>query len=99
MYDLNDNPISSGQITCTGNDFTVLSVKADCRSGYVLRAEAADLNVEARRAGAADWTDLIADALPLDPWNGSRETFEVRVSGEIVAARQLTEARIIVEPV
>jgi hypothetical protein len=98
MYDLNDNPISSGQITCTGDDFTVLSIKADCRTNYVLRA-VGELTIEARHSDGDGWTDLIADSIDIGAWNGSRETFEVRVSGEIVAARQLTEARLIVEPV
>lgn len=99
MYDLNDNPISSGQIAVSGFGFGAFSVRADCRAGYVLRAEADNLTITARRLGDTPWTNIIAGALDLSAWNGARETFEVRVSGAMVSARTLREARIVVEPV
>ncbi|HEX8637667.1 MAG TPA: hypothetical protein VF692_06380 [Pyrinomonadaceae bacterium] len=99
MYDLNDNPISTGQIAVSGFGFGAFSVKADCRSGYILRAEAESLTITARRLGDEAWTNLITGSIDLSAFDGARETFEVRVSGSVVSARTLREARLIVEPV
>lgn len=101
MYDLNDNPIAAGQIAVTGFGYGAFSVRVDCRTGFVLRAGGGDMLVEARRLdvgdGDVEWTNLITGAIDLGAWNGSRETFEVRISGTPVAARTLREARLIVE--
>lgn len=99
MYDLNDNPISTGQISVSGFGFGAFSVKADCRTGYVLRAEGDSLTITARRLGDTPWTNIITGSIDLSAWNGTRETFEVRVSGSMVSARTLREARLVIEPV
>lgn len=99
MYDLNDNPIATGQIAVSGFGFGAFSIKADCRAGYVLRAEAESLTITARKLGDSAWTNLIDSAIDLSAYDSARETFEVRVSGSVVSARTLREARLIVEPV
>ena len=99
MYDLDDNPLANGSISVESAGFADLQIKADCRAGYVLRAKSAvdDLSIEGKHAGAGAFTNLETGSIDLSPWNGSREIFDIRLTGETVTARTLRAVVLSVE--
>ena len=106
MYDLDDNPLANGSLSVESAGSAVIKIKIDCRAGYILRvaAPSAHLTIEGRftknlpNQAGSDWTDLEQGAIDLSSWNGSRETFEIRLTGESVEARTLETVVLSVEP-
>lgn len=64
-------------------------IRIDCLTGKTLMASVvSDLAVTARLYGSADaFTDLESTGLDLSPYNGTRQTFEVRIVAASVSRR------------
>lgn len=91
MYDLNESPLANGSVSVFSGGQTALSLRADCRAGYFLRVKtsAGGVTVEGRHSGDTVWTNLETGEIDLSEWNGTRQTFEIRLSGAEVSARAL----------
>lgn len=90
MYDLEDNPLANGSVSVESGATVELSVKIDCRTNYALRLKnTSTLIVEGKHLGAPTWTNLGTSEIDLSDWNGSRETFNIRISGADVETRTL----------
>lgn len=88
MYDLDDNPLTNNSISVESGGITDLQIKIDCRTGYVLLVKnpVEIVAVNARHNSENVFTDLETDSIDLSPWNGSREIFDIRLTGGIVSA-------------
>lgn len=93
IFDLNNNRIFSGGIALESEEAKILSVRLDCRTGYVLSAES-PMTVEARLAGDTPWVDIKTSPISLTTWNGTRQTFEIRVTAGSTTTRERHEVRI-----
>jgi hypothetical protein len=90
IYDLNDNPLSSGELTVESGEVKTLTVKIDCEPNQFLRAETVfDLAVEGKQQSESSYTDLEAAGLNLTTWQGARETFLIRLTAGTVT--EITE--------
>ena len=99
MYDLDDNPLTNNAISVESGGVTNLQVKIDCRSGYVLRVKnpVEIVAVNAKHSSENIYTDLETDSIDLGGWNGSREVFDIRLTGGDVSARNLKTVVLSVE--
>lgn len=87
IYDTEDNPISSYTMSVYSGAAPVLQVRADCRAGYELSCETvADLAVEARKLGDTDWINIETTPIDLAEYEGTRQTFEIRLTAGVVSA-------------
>lgn len=98
IFDLNNNRIFSGGIAFESEEAKILSIRLDCRTGYVLSAES-PMTVEARLSGDTSWINIKASPISLSPWDGTRQIFEVRVTAGSTTARERHEVRIRNRPV
>lgn len=86
FYDLNNNPLVSSQIDLAPGEQTLFYLRVDCVTGKHLRVEFQDMAqslIEAQITGV-DWTDLSGAGIALDTWNGTRQTFAVRITADDV---------------
>ncbi len=86
IYDLDNNPLSSSFLDIKSNQLQEISVRIDCAAPEVLRCDdIPELTVTGKHIDQTDWTDLETTGLDLSEWNGSRETFQIRLqAGEIL---------------
>ena len=99
MYDLDDNPLANGSVSVGSGGVTNLQIKIDCRSGYILRVKnpVEIVGVSAKHISEDSYTDLETDSIELSQWNGSREIFDIRLTGDAVTARTLKTVILSVE--
>ena len=99
MYDLDNNPLANGSVSVGSGSVTNLQIKIDCRSGYILRVKnpVEVVAVNAKHTSEDSYTDLETDSIDLSPWNGSREIFDIRLTGDEVSARTLKTVILSVE--
>lgn len=92
-----DTNISSYQISIPSNTSVILTRNIRCESGYQLTSETvSDLTVEARHGSSGSWTNLESSALDLSTWNGSTESFQIRLTAATVASRTLKNFNLII---
>jgi len=88
IYDLSDNPITSFRFALVSAGVATLSVKIDCKTDYRLTCDVtANITVEGRKSGDVSWVNLESSFIDLSPYNGTRQTFEIRLTGASVLAR------------
>ncbi len=84
IFDLNDNPLSSGQISETLGTSQTITIRVECRANYFLRAQTiADFTIEGRKVGDSTWIDLETTGIALTPFAGTKQNFEIRLTGAI----------------
>lgn len=83
IYDTSNNPLYSTSLTIKGDaGVATASVRVDCATGRRLTGSTVDLlTVEAKHSASAIWTDIEAGAIDLGTWNGTRQTFQIRLTG------------------
>jgi hypothetical protein len=90
IYDLDDNPLSSGELTVESGEVKTLTVNIDCEPSQFLRAETvSDLTVEGKQQGESSYTNLETGGLDLTTWQGARDTFFIRLTAGAVT--EITE--------
>lgn len=95
IYDLNDNPISSYTMSVYSGAAPVLQLRADCKAGYSLSCDTvADLAVEARKLGDTPWINIETTPIDLAAYDGTRQTFEIRLTAAVVTAIKARNFRI-----
>ena len=99
MYDLDDNPLANGSVSVESGGISNLQIKIDCRSGYILRVKnpVEIVAVNAKHNTDSVYTDLETGSIDLSLWNGSREIFDIRLTGDTVSARTLKTVVLSVE--
>jgi hypothetical protein len=99
IFDTDDNPLNSGQISVNAGSAATLTIRVECRAGYKLRAESVpDLNVEARKRGSLGaWTDLESSEIDLSADDGTRVDFDVRLTAGSLSAYALRQFKLKVE--
>ena len=87
IYDTDGHVIYSSALSLfSGNEATV-TVQIDCVTGYSLYGEAvADIAVEARHGTSGGWTNIETTPLDLSAFDGSRETYQVRLTAATITA-------------
>jgi hypothetical protein len=90
IYDTEDNPLSSGDLSLGSEESRQITIKIDCGPGLILRAEAAaDLSIQGRQADEVSSSDLVAGGLDLTSWQGSREIFIIDITaGEVLTIQE-----------
>lgn len=87
IYDLDNNPISSHTFSIPSGDDPILEIRIDCVDGYSLFSDAVgNIAVEARKSGDVGWTNIETTPIDLSADNGTRHTFEVRLTAAVVTA-------------
>jgi hypothetical protein len=95
IYDTDDNPISSYSMSVSSGAAPVLQIRADCKTGYSLSCETvADLAVEARKLGDTVWINIETTPISLAAYDGTRQTFEIRMTAAVVTAIQTRNFKI-----
>ena len=80
IYDTDDNRILTAAVDLRSGETKTVTIQLDCLTGYQLSGEAvSDVTVEARHSGDS-FVDIETTPISLTPWNGTRETFEVRLT-------------------
>ena len=76
------------------------TVQIDCFSGQSLYMSASvpDLTVEARHGTVGAWTNLETTAIDLTPYDGSRETFQIRITAPSAASHYTRAFPVYVGP-
>lgn len=98
IFDLNDNPITSADLSVAAAAAQIFTLKIECRAGYFLRSDTAvDLAVEARREGDTAWTNIETGEIDLSAWNGTRQIFEIRLTAANLTALDLKTFALKVE--
>lgn len=88
ISDLNDNPLTGGQIAVELSASQTAAIRVECRAGYKLRGSvSSELAIEARRVGdAGTWTNLETDSVDLSAYAGTRQDFNIRITSNGVTA-------------
>lgn len=85
IYDLDNNPIFSAALSVPSADSIVLQIRIDCMTGYEFYADTvANLAAEGQKEGDVSWTNIETTPIDLSPWNGTRQTFNVRLTAAAV---------------
>lgn len=89
IYDLAGNPISSASFDITSEGVILLQIQIDCVAGKRIRATAtADLVISAKESTQADgsYIQIEGDPFYLDPWDGERRTFTIKLEAAAVSS-------------
>lgn len=88
IYDINNNPLSSYLMNLAAFGVFQFFIRVNCRTGLYLRSEiVSDFVVEGRKQGDISWINLESTGIDLSADNGTRQTFEVRLTAESVSSR------------
>lgn len=85
IYDTGGLVIYSAAYSVASADSEIQTIQIDCEDGYELRGEpVATLALEARHGTSGPWISIENDSIDLSPWDGSRETFQIRLTAQTV---------------
>lgn len=88
IYDTSGDPLLSASLGLTSSESRTVEFKLDCKSGFELSCgSVSGLVVEARRGTSGGWTDIETTPIDLGTWDGTVQTFQVRVTAPSVASR------------
>ena len=88
IYDTDGHVIYSVPVSLFPGQQKAATIQIDCVDGYSLYGAAvADVAVEARHGTSGSWTNIETTPIDLTPWDGSRETFQVRFTNESSTAQ------------
>ncbi len=93
IYSTEDNRLFSSNFALEMGKVDFLTIKIDCESGYTFSLSEgadADLAVEAKQEGAMEYTNIGIMPIDLSQWDGTRQTFVVRLTTQEVV---LTERK------
>ncbi len=91
IYSTADNRLFSANFALALGVPDFLTIKVDCLTGYSLSlAEGADadLTVEAKQESAAAYTSIGTTPIDLSEWNGTRQSFIIRLTAQTAAAEE-----------
>lgn len=88
IYDIDNNPLPSYLMNLAASGVFQFSIRVNCRTGLHLRSESvSDLAVEGRKQGDVSWVNLEGTGIDLSADDGTRQTFEVRLTAAGVSLR------------
>lgn len=88
ITDLDNNPITVFNFAMASAGVLTMSVKIDCKTDYRLTCSVtANIVVEGRKSGDVSWTNLESSFIDLSAYDGTRQTFEIRLTGASVSVR------------
>lgn len=101
IYSTANNRLISANFALRSAAVELLTIKIDCLTGYSLSLVSgadADLTIEAKNSGvaAAVYTNIGTTPIDLSVWNGTRQTFIVRLTPQTAAAasRKIVSFRV-----
>ncbi|MGB4823334.1 MAG: hypothetical protein WBP82_00325 [Leuconostoc mesenteroides] len=69
------------------SDVTNFAFRIDCETGKALSADVtADILVEAKHYLSGTWVNIETGEIDLSPWDGSRQSFDGRITAAAVSA-------------
>jgi hypothetical protein len=81
IYNSSAVPINNVALSLESGQNRIYTILIDCYSGHTLSAEiVGDVVIEARQGTAGAWTDIETTPISLTSYNGTRETFQFRVT-------------------
>lgn len=99
IYTTDDNRLFSANFALVSGVVDFLTIKIDCVTGYSLSvAEGAGVDwiIEAKQSAAVAYTNIGTTPIDLGAWNGTRQTFIIRLTAQTTAAaeRKLISFRV-----
>lgn len=88
IYDIDDNPLPSYLMNLASSGVSQFPIKVNCRTGLYLRSQTvSDILVEGRKLGDVSWINLETTGIDLSADDGTRQTYEVRLTAGSISTR------------
>lgn len=87
IFDTINNRLISANFALVSAAVETLSIRIDCVTGYSLSLASgadADLIIEAKQSAALTYTNIELTPIDLGTWNGTRQTFIIRITAPTV---------------